>query len=90
MTAIMIKMENGYFIPKIDGFESKSDMIDINIEIIKDNYENLYKKQLGDAISEHYENKRENQVASHIDPVLLEEFRRKHNLEKSLKSFLDS
>ena len=88
MTATMIKMDNGFFIPKIDGYESKTDVIDINIEIIKDDYENLYKKQMIDAVTEHYEKKRKNQIESNIDPKIVSEFRKKHNLPKTLESFL--
>jgi len=92
MTATMIKMDNGYFIPKLEGFDDiKKDIIKVDIDIIDDEieYDNIYKQQLRDAIVEHYEVKKKNQVEFNMDSQIVEDFRKKHNLQySSLSEFL--
>jgi len=88
MTAIMVKMENGYFIPNIDGFEPKSEMINVNIDVISD--KNTYKEQLAVAIVEKYEAKRENQIAFKTNAKSIENFRKLHNINITEEEFWDS
>jgi len=88
MIATMIKVDSGFYIPKLDGFDDiKEDVIEVEIKILN---KNSYKKQLKDVIVEKYEEKRKNQINSKIDPALVEEFRKKYNLHNSLEEFLGS
>jgi len=88
MIATMIKVDSGFYIPKLDVFDDiKEDVIEVEIKILN---KNSYKKQLKDVIVEKYEEKRKNQINSKIDPALVEEFRKKYNLHNSLEEFLGS
>lgn len=89
MTAIMKKMDNGFFIENIEGFEAMDDVVEVNIDIIDDKSK-VYKKQMIDAVSEHYESKRGNEVESTLDSKTIEDYKRKHNLVGSSQEFWDS
>ena len=91
MTATMIKMGNGYYIPKLDGFDDiKKDMIKVNIDLDKQEYNELsYKELKGIAIMERYYEKLDSQidVDTNISKVQ-KEFRTKNNLKLDLDSYL--
>jgi len=89
MTAIMKKMDNGFFIENIEGFEIMDDVVEVNIDIIDDK-SNIYKKQMIDAVSEHYESKRENQVKCNTDAETIAKFRKMHNINITEEAFWDS
>ncbi len=89
MTAIMKKMDNGFFIENIEGFESMDDVVEVNIDIIDDKSA-VYKKQMIDAVSEHYEEKRKNQIAFRTNAEIVEKFRKKHNITMTEEEFWDS
>ena len=84
MTATMIKMDNGFFIPKLDGFDDiKKDNIKVNVDLAKEEYNQLsYKELKGIAIMERYYQKLENQVEhKKANHQTKEEFRIKYNID---------
>ena len=92
MTATMIKMDNGYFIPKLDGFDDiKKDVIQVNIDLDKREYQELsYKELKGIAIMERYQDKLDNQIELDSDiSETQKRFRKKHNLKMDLKYYLE-
>ena len=91
MTATMIKMDNGYFIPKLNGFDDiQKDVIQVNIDLDKREYQELsYKELKGIAIMERYQDKLDNQIE--LDSGISEiqkKFRKKYNLKMDLKHYL--
>jgi len=92
MTATMIKMDNGYFIPKLDGFDDiQKDVIQVNIDLDKREYQELsYKELKGIAIMERYQDKLDNQIELDSDiSETQKRFRKKHNLKMDLKYYLE-
>ena len=92
MTATMIKMDNGYFIPKLDGFDDiQKDVIQVNIDLDKREYQELsYKELKGIAIMERYQDKLDNQIELDSDiSEIQKKFRKKHNLKMDLKYYLE-
>jgi len=92
MTATMIKMDNGYFIPKLDGFDDiQKDVIQVNIDLDKREYQELsYKELKGIAIMERYQDKLDNQIELDSDiSETQKKFRKKHNLKMDLKYYLE-
>ena len=91
MTATMIRVEDGFFIPKIDGFDDiKKDVIKVNIDLDKHEYDELsYKELKGIAIMEKYQDKLSNQIEfdSSISDIQ-KRFREKHNLVMDLNHYL--
>ena len=63
MTAIMVKMGDGFFIPKLDGFDDiKKDTITVNIDLTEEEHSLLsYKELKGIAIMERYYEKLKNE-----------------------------
>jgi len=93
MTATMIKMDNGFFIPKLDGFDDiQKDNIKVNIDLAKEEYNQLsYKELKGIAIMEKYYKKLENQVEyDKVNYRLKEEFQKENNIniDIELSTFL--
>lgn len=91
MTATMIKMGSGFFIPKLDGFDDiQKDTISVNIDLAKDEYSSLsYKELKGIAIMERYYDKLKNQIDVSDDiSDIQKEFRKANNIEMSLENFL--
>ena len=93
MTATMIKMDNGFFIPKLDGFDDiQKDNIKVNVDLAKEEYNHLsYKELKGIAIMERYYEKLENQVEyDNINHKIKEEFQKENNIniDIELSTFL--
>ena len=93
MTATMIKMDNGFFIPKLDGFDDiQKDNIKVNVNLAKEEYDQLsYKELKGIAIMEKYYQKLENQIEyDEVNHQLREEFQKENNinLDIELSTFL--
>jgi hypothetical protein len=91
MTATMIKMDNGYFIPKFDAFDDiKKDVIKVNIDLDKEEYDKLsYKELKGIGIMERYYEKLENQIdTDNKISDIQKNFRKKYNLKMDLKHYL--
>ncbi len=91
MVATMIKMGNGFFIPKLDGFDDiQKDTINVDINLTEEEYSILsYKELKGIAIMERYGEKLKNQIDYDRDiSDIQKEFRRENNLRGSLEEFL--
>ncbi len=91
MTATMIKMDNGFFIPKLDGFDDiKKDCIKVNVDLTKEEYDQLsYKELKSIAIMERYYEKLENQIDStHTISDIQKEFRAENNIVMNLQKYL--
>ena len=93
MTATMIKMDNGFFIPKLDGFDDiQKDNIKVNVNLAKEEYDQLsYKELKGIATMEKYYKKLENQIEyDEVNHQLREEFQKENNinLDIELSTFL--
>ncbi len=87
----MIKMGNGFFIPKLDGFDDiQKDTINVDINLTEEEYSILsYKELKGIAIMERYGEKLKNQIDYDRDiSDIQKEFRRENNLHGSLEEFL--
>ncbi len=87
----MIKMGNGFFIPKLDGFDDiQKDTINVDINLTEEEYSILsYKELKGIAIMERYGEKLKNQIDYDRDiSDIQKEFRRENNLRGSLEEFL--
>ena len=93
MTTIMIKMDNGFFIPELKGFDdTKQDTLLVDINLAKDEADLLSYKELRDiGIMERYYDKLENQIEYNQDiSELQNEFRIKNNIDTTvnLSTFL--
>ena len=91
MTATMIKMNGGFFIPHLEGFDDiQKDTIEVNIELEQDEVDRLsYKELKGIAILERYHEKLKNQIES--DMTLTEvqnKFRKKNHINMTLDDYL--
>ena len=91
MTAKMIKMDGGFFIPHLEGFDDiQKDTIEVNIELEQDEVDRLsYKELKGIAILERYHEKLKNQIES--DMTLTEvqnKFRKKNHINMTLDDYL--
>ena len=91
MTAVMVKMGDGFYIPKLEGFDDiKKDAISVNVELAEDEHAALsYKELKGIAIMERYNNKLHNEIE--VDKEINEtqkRFRQKHNISMSLATYL--
>ncbi|MEA1983384.1 MAG: hypothetical protein U9N39_07560 [Campylobacterota bacterium] len=91
MTAIMVKMGNGFFIPKLDGFDDiQKDTISVNIDLTQEEHSLLsYKELKGIAIIEKYYQKLENEIE--VDNSISDvqkEFRKNNNINMSLENYL--
>ncbi len=91
MEATMIKMDGGFFIPKLDGFDDiQKDIIKVNINLQQGEVDKLsYKELKGIAILERYYEKLKNQIEanSKIDNIQ-QEFRKNHNITMTLDEYL--
>jgi hypothetical protein len=91
MTATMIKMDGGFFIPHLEGFDDiQKDTIDVNIDLQAEEVDRLsYKELKGIAILERYYEKLKNQID--IDNSLTDiqqAFRKEHHITMSLDEYL--
>jgi len=87
MTAIMIKMDNGFFIPELKGFDdTKQDTLLVDINLAKDEADLLSYKELRDiGIMERYYDKLKHQVEYNQDiNELQNEFRIKNNIDTTV------
>ena len=91
MNAVMIKMGDGFFIPKLDGFDDiKKDTILVNVDLAKEEQSQLsYKELKAIAIMERYYEKLKNQIAttSKVSDLQIK-FRKKHNISMNLETYL--
>lgn len=91
MTALMVKMGSGFFIPKLDGFDDiQKDTISVNINLSEEEQSSLsYKELKGIAIMEKYSDKLSNQIEidSNISDIQ-KKFRKKNNISMSLETYL--
>ena len=91
MIATMIKTENGFFIPKLDGFDDiKQDVIEVEIKLLENKIKDLSYKELKNiAVVEKYFDKLKNQIDEDFDISKLQQsFRSKHNITKTLDEYL--
>jgi len=93
MTATMIKMSDGFFIPKLDGFDDiQKEMIEVNIELQKSEVDSLsYKELRGIAILERYHQKLKNQIQTNTNTNMSDiqqAFRKKHKISITLEEYL--
>ena len=91
MTATMIKMDNGFFIPKLDGFDDiQKDCIEVNVDLIKEEYDKLsYKELKGISILERYYEKLKNQIEPKTTiSDMQKEFRAKNGIVMNLQKYL--
>jgi len=91
MTATMVKMGNGFFIPKLNGFDDiKKDTISVNIDLTHEEHNSLsYKELKGIAIMERYNDKLKNQIE--IDTTISDiqkQFRKNNNIDINLDNYL--
>ncbi len=87
MRATIIRMGDGFFIPKLSGFDDiKSDTIDVDIEL-KENLD--YKELKNIAILEKYQDKLKNQIEVDTNITQIQQnFRDKHNIDMNLDRYL--
>ena len=91
MTTTMIKMDSGFFIPKLDGFDDiQKDCIKVNIDLVEEEYNQLsYKELKGIAIMERYYQKLKNQIeSSNAISDIQKSFRIKNNIVMDLQQYL--
>jgi hypothetical protein len=91
MTATMIRVDDGFFIPKLEGFDDiKKDCIKVNVDLLEEEYNNLsYKELKGISIMERYYKKLENQIESSVKLTKIQkEFRIKNNIVMNLEKYL--
>ena len=91
MTATMVKVDNGFFISKLDGFDDiKKDCIKVNIDLAKEEYDQLsYKELKGIAIMERYYEKLENEIEStNTISDIQKDFRTENNIVLNLQQYL--
>jgi hypothetical protein len=90
----MIKMGDGFFIPKLDGFDDiQKDTILVNIDLTDEEHSNLsYKELKGIAIMEKYTEKLKDRIDFSGDiSEIQEEFRKQNNIKSlSLDTVLES
>lgn len=91
MTVTMIKMGDGFFIPKLDGFDDiQKDTITVNINLVQEEYDSLsYKELKGIAIMERYHEKLKNEIE--VDRNISDiqtEFRKINNISMDLEAYL--
>jgi len=92
MKATIIRMGEGFFIPKLDGFDDiQKDIIDVNIDLQKDEVDKLsYKELRGIAILENYYEKLQNQIEiSNNITDIQKEFREKNSITMTLDEYLN-
>lgn len=92
MTALMVKMGDGFYIPKLDGFDDiKKDTISVNIDLSEEEHNNLsYKELKGIAIMERYYEKRANEIEPDTNMSDTQiRFRKKYNLNMNLDEYLE-
>lgn len=87
----MIKMDGGFFIPHLEGFDDiQKDTIEVNIDLQQDEVDRLsYKELKGIAILERYHEKLKNQIK--IDSKVSDiqyKFRKEHNINITLDEYL--
>ena len=86
-----IKMGDGFFIPKLEGFDDiNKDTISVNIELTQDECTSLsYKELKGIAIMERYYDKLANEIEADNSMADMQKiFRKKHNINSSLEVYL--
>jgi len=91
MTATMIKMDGGFFIPHLEGFDDiQKDTIEVNIELEQDEVDMLsYKELKGIGILERYYDKLKNQIEVDSDISQMQEiFRKEHHITMTLDEYL--
>jgi len=91
MNAVMVKMGDGFYIPKLEGFDDiQKDTISINVELTEEEYKQLsYKELKGIAIMERYYDKLDNQITINTDITVVQyDFRKKNNLIMDLDHYL--
>ena len=91
MTALMVKMGDGFYIPKLDGYDDiKKDTISVTIDLSEEEYRSLsYKELKGIAIMERYYEKQKNEIET--DTALTQDqiaFRKKHRIDMNLDDYL--
>jgi len=91
MTATMIKMDGGFFIPHLEGFDDiQKDSIEVNIKLKKDEINSLsYKELKGIAILERHSEKLKNQIEidTALSPIQVA-FREAHHITMNLDEYL--
>ena len=91
MTAVMVKMGDGFYIPKLEGFDDiQKDTISVNIELAEDEHLALsYKELKGIAIMERYHEKLRNEIDVDTSTCdIQKKFRKDHNITMSLETYL--
>ena len=91
MTTTIIKMDDGFFIPKLDGFDDiNKDVLSVNIDLAQEEVDSLsYKELKGIATLERYHDKLENQIATdNTISDIQKEFRKEHHINKTLDEYL--
>ncbi len=91
MTVTMVKMGDGFFIPKLEGFDDiKKDTISVNIDLADEEHSLLsYKELKGIAIMERYYEKLNNQIEVNTTiSDIQKEFRKQHNISMNLEKYL--
>ena len=91
MTALMVKMGDGFYIPKLDGYDDiKKDTISVTIDLSEEEYRSLsYKELKGIAIMERYYEKQKNEIET--DTAFTQDqiaFRKKHRIDMNLDDYL--
>ncbi len=92
MTATMVKMGDGFFIPKLEGFDDiKKDTITVTIDLAEDEHKSLsYKELKGIAIMERYYEKLSNQIeADDTVSEMQKRFRKNHTISMNLEEYLN-
>ena len=91
MTALMVKMGSGFYIPKLDGFDDiQKETIAVNIDLAEEEQENLsYKELKGIVIMERYLDKLNNQIepSTAVNEAQIN-FRNKHKINITLDEYL--
>ena len=87
----MVKMGDGFYIPKLDGFDDiKKDIIYVNIDLTEEEHNNLsYKELKGIAIMERYYEKQKNEIE--IDESISDaqiKFRKMYKTTMNLDEYL--
>ena len=91
MITTIIKMDDGFFIPKLDGFDDiNKDVLSVNIDLAQEEVDSLsYKELKGIATLERYHDKLENQIATdNTISDIQKEFRKEHHINKTLDEYL--
>lgn len=91
MTTTMIKMGDGFFIPKLEGFDDiKKDTISVNIDLADEEHNSLsYKELKGIATMERYYNKLRHEMETNTNiSEIQKEFREENNICMDLEKYL--